>query len=504
MSTTEQIEDEVTAVLRHFGPKFASLIHSKDSPTCSGKGFSSIRYLSSKVGSGTGAVLRCAYLHQLYATDRPHSLFLEFDVATTRPSAVACVSCNGRPTGGDGSDDHQFRHLDSDSFESVASASSLFAVVSKLLHSLNHDLPKTLIEATCNNKTNADANGDPNLMVNGMHQTEAARQILWLQILLLRSAAAGRNRSELCSPVPVPLMSHSKMLDGDVIANYIFSTTNKMMPQCFGKQSGQKEQNEQEMMWSFLLSLPWILGELKVDDHDSVEKGSTLSVDITLDITAALGDETPHFAKLAKEQGVVTAWHGTKVENVWSILNYGLQNLSYHKTLCKNGAMLGEGVYLSTAYSVAAMFAKMDARYTPALLEAWQHPALLCLIRDHTSTLDNTTTNTGDVGSRNILDQYTVTCYPVFQATIIAPPEQENATPSTNCTRRDGKYYVVPNSEDIRITRLHLTVELKRKTTALGSWPPTACSRMLYMITILVVLLSIFSYFVPVYYEEEF
>ena len=58
---------------------------------------------------------------------------------------------------------------------------------------------------------------------------------------------------------------------------------------------------------------------------------------------------------------------------------------------------------------------------------------------------------------------------------IFTPPESKDSSVASSSgknsdtknvrrnTRRDGKYYVVPDGRDIRITKLHLTFELTRK-----------------------------------------
>lgn len=56
------------------------------------------------------------------------------------------------------------------------------------------------------------------------------------------------------------------------------------------------------------------------------------------------------------EQGVV-AYHGTRCENLHSIIHTGLQNLSGTK-LQRTGAIFGNGIYLSTEYGLAFMFAE--------------------------------------------------------------------------------------------------------------------------------------------------
>ena len=185
----------------------------------------------------------------------------------------------------------------------------------------------------------------------------------------------------------------------------------------------------------------------------------------------ALGDETPEFARHAKEFGTVHAYHGTTIEKTWSILNHGLRNLSYDSALSENGAMMGAGVYLSTAFEVAEMFAQTATRSTKALTFAIQHESLLRLL--HFAKVD--------VASLGPLDEYEISCLPVFEAIIIAPPAEDNEDQSSATnqisihtkkhTRQEGKYFVA-DSDLIRISKLHLRFDLAKKS-GLWSWLPS-------------------------------
>ena len=209
------------------------------------------------------------------------------------------------------------------------------------------------------------------------------------------------------------------------------------------------------------------------------------TVNIILDISSALGDETPEFARHAKEFGTVHAYHGTTIEKTWSILNHGLRNLSYDSALSENGAMMGAGVYLSTAFEVARMFAQTTTRSTKALAFAFQYESMLRLL--HFAKVD--------VATLGPLDEYDISCLPVFEAIIIAPPaenneEQPSATDHTSiytkkCTRQEGKYFVA-DSDLIRISKLHLRLDLAKKS-GLWSWLPSCPP--LYVIVIFIAIL---------------
>ncbi len=134
---------------------------------------------------------------------------------------------------------------------------------------------------------------------------------------------------------------------------------------------------------------------------------------------------------------------------------------------------MGDGVYLSSSRRVAEHFARSAAeRPPPALSVAFQHESLLHLLC-HAGI---------DVSDLDPLDSYSITCFPVFEATIIKPPPpgiaddgdivgkedgKEYATTST-ATRQEGKYYVCSDGEFVRISKLHLTFELSKKSSF---WP---------------------------------
>ena len=498
-------DDEVTIVLRHFRPKAEFVGWDRvDRRERRGigrgvggvrkrpldRGYSSIRYVRGE------RKLRLSYQH--YSMGQPSGCiaFLRFDVSVDDPAVVTCVYCNGPDKSGNLRQfvDGLCRNisaagdLSSTSTNGASSNASLFSVVSRLLQALNRELPRIAESGSDNHSTVLWREIS---YLSGLNSA-AARSILGLEMLLLRSAAAGRNRAALCSPIPVEYSSATGG-DADAIANCIFESTDRMDS---AVNAASKEHiclldllnHQEQALLSFLFSLPWTEGKLEVgpdpfsgtdtstptipDDSSGNLKRSLATIHLCLDTATALGDESPKFKCLANRHGVVKAYHGTKIENAWSILNFGLQNLSYHSTLSANGAMMGTGVYLSTSYDVAAFFAKNDARYTPALLQAWQHPAVLRLILS-TLSESHAYINKSTHSACSFWHEYTVSCYPVFEATIIAPPDEDtDCKGEKHCTRREGKYYVVPNSDNIRITKLYLTIELKKRSTVGLRWLP--------------------------------
>ena len=236
-------------------------------------------------------------------------------------------------------------------------------------------------------------------------------------------------------------------------------------------------------MLTFLLSLPWTKGGRLTPDNSTNKEAK--SAKIILDISSALGDETPEFVRYAKEFGTVQAFHGTKIENTWSILNHGLRNLSYDNALSENGAMMGAGVYLSTAFEVADMFAQTATRNTRSLNYAMQHESLLRLL--HLANFD--------VTGLGPLDEYDISCLPVFEATIVAPPPAEDETAANMArssivdtrkfTRQEGKYFVA-DSDLIRLTKLHLRFDLTKRSRIL---PWLSFRPPLYVILLIVAIL---------------
>ncbi|VEU41548.1 unnamed protein product [Pseudo-nitzschia multistriata] len=212
---------------------------------------------------------------------------------------------------------------------------------------------------------------------------------------------------------------------------------------------------------------------------------------------------SPRFARLCRKHGSLTAYHGTHMDHAWSILNNGFCSMSDDEStgggrrqrFAKNGAVLGSGVYLSTSRRVATFFATAAAnqRNAPrrALAEALYHESLVELLlraaqapggeaRASRGILRDAIGAVGEKAS--LRDRYDVNCYPVFEAKIVRPPEASEVDnlggkgtlpPSNNDattidpgyrpTRRDGTYCVVPDGRDVRITKLHLTVELECK-----------------------------------------
>jgi hypothetical protein len=288
--------------------------------------------------------------------------------------------------------------------------SSLFSVVSRLLLSLN--------------KLSTDIGVSP------MYTFECIKN-LDLLLFLMRCAAASRNQSAtLCTPIP-----HYDCIVHDP-GGIVLTVTNRL--DSFKIQRNlQPCSHQEQLLLAFLSALPWA-SESTSTTVSTIkgDKATKINVCINVDV----GDETPYFTRQRKERGVIRAFHGTHFEAVWSILNHGLL---YNKSLKKHGSMMGEGVYLSTSYNVAYFFATSNSK--PLNPKVWQHS---CFWK-----LTNMTRKPNDDNN------YRVSCYAVVEANILLPPD----SPKGDSTRRDGKYYVVPNQRDIHMTKIHLTLEIEKQ-----------------------------------------
>lgn len=492
------LEDEVSAIIRHFRPRPGFIPKSDAHEWRSGTGRvqqRGQRTFSSVIYDRNNGVLRLTYLHSPQVacaaapTDSGRSricFFLAFEVAD-ESRTVTCITCNGPSD--DVSAKFQRDVIDPmcSRLSSSADSSSLFSVTSQLLQRLNQ-LPETYAQMKMTQMESVDSLVSRVATAQPAKPPSAVRRILDIQTLLIRCAAAGRNRATICSLIPVEFAS-SVNQDGDWLAQHVFSATNQMYSADFREQGNQmKRRDEDQHAWTmltFLLSLPWSKGGRLTFNNSNKE---VKIAKITLDVSTAFGDETPEFTRYASEFGQSKAFHGTKIENAWSILNHGLRNLSYDNTLSENGAMMGAGVYLSTAFEVADMFAQTATRNTQSLKYAFQHESLLRLL--HHAKVDLT--------SLGPLDEYDISCLPVFEANIISPPPAQDkdaaevaktstAIDTKKVTRQEGKYFVA-DSDLIRITKLHLRFDLAKRSS-IWSWlsfrPP------LYVVVLIVGILWI-------------
>ena len=500
-TATAVLEDEVSAIIRHFRPRPGFIPKSDAHEWRSSSGAGRVRQrkqraYSSVIFDRNNDVLRLAYLHSpqgacaaaaTSSSERSRICFFLTLGVVVKSRFVTCITCNG--PSGDVSAKFQRDVIDPmcSRLSSSADSPSLFSVTSQLLQGLNQ-LPETCEQTKRAQLESVDSLVSRIATVQPAKPSSAVRRMLDIQTLLIRCAAAGRNRAKICSPIPVEFASSINQ-DGDLLARQVFSATNHLYSADFRKQGNQMKRTDEGdqhawTMLTFLLSLPWSKGG-RLTSNNSTREAKTAK--ITLDVSSALGDETPEFTRYSNEFGTVQAFHGTKIENAWSILNHGLRNLSYDNTLSENGAMMGAGVYLSTAFEVADMFAQTATRNSKSLAYAFQHESLLRLL--HHANFD--------LISLGPLYEYDISCLPVFEAKIISPPPAQDknaaeartstAIDTKKVTRQEGKYFVA-DSDLIRITKLHLRFDLAKRSS-IWSWlsfrPP------LYLIVLIVAIVWI-------------
>ena len=560
----DDVDDEVTTVLRHFRPRpeFVSSTAGKDhewfksgSSTPRHKqqkkykkkryydrGFTSVQYIAPSTTTKTsnddinivGGKIRLAYLHNFLQNNsesdgrgRSISIFLTFEIAVDT-KIVTCVCCSA-PNDKMSAElkvqiDTMCNALSTTTKGCTTTTTdrSLFLVASQLLQLLNNEFQTTTLS---NNTINEGEEEAFDALVSRFTNSNAKSKsinaiyhMLDVQSLLLRCAAAGRNRSKVCAPVPVEFTSSVATCgssDGDALSHRVFAASNQLY--MHGFRDGLPQQQQQQTMLqndtsdtgtllSFLLSLPWTGGSRLIQNvsapsvnnivnattgkkqvngnNNSKAKSKSKVGRICIDIGTALGNPTPSFTDHSSKYGTVQAFHGTKIESAWSIINHGLVNLSHHDSLAANGAMMGEGVYLSSSRQVAEYFAQSAAQQPgPALSSAFQHESIL-----HLLCVANV-----DISDLEPLECYDIICLPVFEATIIQPSSKSKNDTSgggisdsiNRYTKQEGKYYVCTDGEFIRITKLHLTIELTKKTSMWQLMPRIPISMVVILMAIL-------------------
>jgi len=435
-------DDEISSVLQQFQPRPEFVSRRtitatattpngiKSSSSFKGKQqqkqkreFSSVQY--------HGHILKLSYLLNKV-------ILLKFEVSTAKPHMTKCVFIsNDAPSSKLPTLLKEICENSSSSSENGNNSNtSLFAVVSKLLLSLNNLPP-------CENMTNKQQTAIIRSIVS--QGTPMQRRIWDLQIMLLRCAAAGRHSDTFCSPIP------NELNQNGLIGELILAVTDRINSTALS--TGGRILHPQEIaLLGMIYSLPWTAAGLLTKSNTT--QNGTL-IELCLDLHPILGEHpSPRFSNLSKKHGTTKVYHGTKMENVWSILNCGLWSLSYTK-FCKHGSMMGSGIYFSTSHKVASHFATNEARNSTnsgTFQKAWWHLSLMNLL---------------NLKGMSVLDDYVISCFPVFEAEIILPPKPDGTNAGNDkgdYTRRNGNYFVVPNSWDIRITKLHLTIELAKKT----------------------------------------
>lgn len=501
-------DEEVSLVVEHFRPKpsFATdkVVEWEGSrkrtrrlrTTTTRDDFSSVSYHRGK----THSCLRLAYLVE-WST----SFVLAMQVGTESPYRVSLanivpnVACNDNDEDKIGIDDGIMMYPPSrviqrtitDMCDSLnrKGALSLFAMVSLLLKDLN--------DVSLSGKFGTLDRPDPSrsaiyeqhlqALVSQQQHNNKQRE-MDLAILLLRCAALSPRNIALCWPLPHAFTAVNGYNESIPIVKRILSlpsmkTMKTMLTYCDTKKNTKNQvpsipPAKELIPWIALFqSLPWIrhgsLGPVDrlVPDWAKDTKilaehhQNNITFILTLDLKDAAGYDTPRFAREAQKSGrlLQRVYHGTQIQHVWSILQYGLHPVSSqnNKLPQSNGAIDGEGVYVSPFLHHARRYARRNPSniYARALQSALHHDSVKEVLG-----VDN-----NDSSLLNNLNCYTIQCFPVFEATVVAPPK--NPTRGNNWKKTGlASQYVIPNAHNVRLDKLHLTFDLKRKSTFPGWW----------------------------------
>lgn len=473
-------------LLRHFRPRpaFATSLGGKEGSIHQQRkrlsrkhprGYSYVEYDAAHNKITLSYLHSCLHVSPITNRDEhPLIIFLVFELSVS-PRVVKCIYCSASDRSTSDLINARMDHICSNELPGVNS--SLFSVVSCLLQLLNGNILNAYHSTRGETFYQLIRRSHTTNPVNTFH-------LLDLQILLLRCSATGRTRSQTLSPLPAEF---SSIKGDDVLARIVFSASNELYLRGFRtvrmEQENQHQSTDTWLLLSFLVSLPIKNGSLlNVDidntmaNSDSKKRQGHIDAKLTLELDTYC--PTPSFLELAEKYGTIQAYHGTKIEYAWSILNYGLFNLSYNKALSQNGAMMGDGIYVSSSRQVAENFAVMAAeRTSPLLPYALEHESLL-----HLLSYANV-----NVAKLDPLDTYDIRCLAVFEATIIQPPHHNTEEFDERITRQEGKYFVCENDEFVRISKLHLTFELSKKV----KWMPRGIP--LSLVVLLIALVWVFS-----------
>eukprot|EP00980_Cylindrotheca_fusiformis_P004708 scaffold993_cov110-Cylindrotheca_fusiformis.AAC.18 len=474
MSSSAPKIDEVSHLLQHFqakpdfvGSSTSTRLNRSNQRVC-------IQYRKSL------ACLELSFL-QINASKTHHGIVLQlrFQVSTTKPYTVVCIHAarTDDPTMDEAN--KRVYQIVKDLCATVSLYSeakkdeiSLFSVVSNLLVALNGKV----ISEKLNSLRKEISSQQQMIVLPFQKRDDQLCDALELQVFLLRCAATSRfGKTTFVTPVPPSDLWDGGKNDG-LTASRILAATNESLhmqrhlflprqanPTFSNHQQRQLNRGQLELL-AFLSASPWTHGG-KVSTVANMKNMATARafrgakrIEICFDIGDAIGDDSPRFAQLAETRGVTTAYHGTKVEAIWSILNCGLLNLSGTR-LCKNGAMLGNGIYVSPSLKVADFFAQ-STTLPPSVFWQWYQQQLLSQKKRYGSCiswLDNL--------PLDALDKYTISCRAVVQARLILPPSHGGFF--ADSTSNGSPYFVVPNNQDIRVTALYLTFEFQRQRSFL-------------------------------------
>jgi len=396
-----------------------------------------------------------------------------------------------------------------------SSSSSIFAILSKLLLSLNElqtecqhaqsidrsQVDKAQKSSNCSLTDRERSIHLEGLLGQGRSSSTITKSLcpggVDLAIILLRCAALGKHRDIFCHPFP-------RTREGS-LADRVWNATesyqrfqrrriarqqrleggsNNTKDGALSKVSMPLHSSEHELL-GFLCSLPWMNrgwitvtrpqgpsgNEEYVQECQGLRFKVCLHLDGNDDGSNSDISHCPRFVRSCHDQGELIVYHGTHMENVWSILNNGLFNPSGigkgGTEFVKNGAVLGSGIYLSTKISVANRFAWLNAK-TQKIRTALMHDCTKSLLSMAPGSSElGINPGIRELGKDNVdskrvsfEERYDISCFPVFEARIPHPPEEGK---HSSDDRLEGAVCVVRDERDVRITKLHVTFELKRK-----------------------------------------
>jgi Poly(ADP-ribose) polymerase catalytic domain len=274
-----------------------------------------------------------------------------------------------------------------------------------------------------------------------------------LPLFLMRCAATSGKSSKLCTPFPPNInQNHLPSITLRYVRDNLLSYLQKP------KQNIRPTHDEMSMI-EFLSCLQWTEhARISCDDqptvHTKENSNSCKLVKVSLDLNR---DALPHFQEQVQKSGGSTkVYHGTSIENAWSIVNYGLLQ---HPSLQKNGAMLGPGVYLSSKYDVAYYFATQNGsvKYLPT--EIWKTPPSFWRILG--TTTSGPTRSLLEESRKNGLEMM---CYAVLECSI-ANPCKEDKDSTRNRIKQNDTYFVVKSPHDIHMENIHLIFEFHKRPT---------------------------------------
>lgn len=142
------------------------------------------------------------------------------------------------------------------------------------------------------------------------------------------------------------------------------------------------------------LELPKEISDKLYGSHGFITARSRLLPDYILKLQESDTRACAAFEASKSQFGSIFAFHGTSAENLHSILRCGLLILS-NSSLQRNGAIFGEGIYLSTDLAVALGFCKPGTGWERSFFGQRARFLLLCEVAKGNQVLCSDTSNPG-------------------------------------------------------------------------------------------------------------